>query len=339
MKNSSDAQRLRETPGFRDLAPAVLEALLGKSTKRRIDTGKTLFEAGQPFLDEVYIVRRGKITLQRANGRTDMATPGYLVGLSSELGDAPEAAIARGDRRAGWNTEAADPGAQTVDPRHILNRQVFVVVRIHYGGGEISFRYASSSQFRCEPVPDGCTTIHKSYNIRLLRLRGQIEQALSAPAMQPIGVSQAVSIVRQVIEEQPRRWAYTAFDVTQERVSAIREVLEPVYYTSPYYDGWGFGTAYGHYGFYDGANHWLYPGSSFVNTAYVSKPHADDRNLGPPRRVANAVVRGRRMARQALHRRDRCPSRSAAGGRRERSVPDAGARTLNRNRLDMIGRT
>ncbi len=94
MTNSSDAQRLRETPGFRDLAPAVLEALLGKSTKRRIDTGKTLFEAGQPFLDEVYIVRRGKITLQRANGRTDMATPGYLVGLSSYLGDSPYASSA-----------------------------------------------------------------------------------------------------------------------------------------------------------------------------------------------------------------------------------------------------
>ena len=94
MTNSSDAQRLRETPGFRDLAPAVLEALLGKSTKRRIDTGKTLFEAGQPFLDEVYIVRRGKITLQRADGRTDMATPGYLVGLSSYLGDSPYASSA-----------------------------------------------------------------------------------------------------------------------------------------------------------------------------------------------------------------------------------------------------
>ncbi|NCF28243.1 MAG: CBS domain-containing protein [Gammaproteobacteria bacterium] len=94
MTNSSDAQRLRETPGFRDLAPAVLEALLGKSTKRRIDTGKTLFEAGQPFLDEVYIVRRGKITLQRANGRTEMATPGYLVGLSSYLGDSPYASSA-----------------------------------------------------------------------------------------------------------------------------------------------------------------------------------------------------------------------------------------------------
>jgi CBS domain-containing protein len=94
MTNSSDAQRLRETPGFRDLAPAVLEALLGKSTTRRIDTGKTLFEAGQPFLDEVYIVRRGKITLQRADGRTDMATPGYLVGLSSYLGDSPYASSA-----------------------------------------------------------------------------------------------------------------------------------------------------------------------------------------------------------------------------------------------------
>lgn len=99
MKNSSDAQLLRETPGFRDLDTAVLETLLGKTRKRQIKAGKTLFGAGQPFLDEVYIIRRGEIELRRANGRTEKATPGYLVGLSSYLGDSPYAstAVARED--------------------------------------------------------------------------------------------------------------------------------------------------------------------------------------------------------------------------------------------------
>jgi len=99
MKSSSDAQLVHETPGFRDLDPAVLEALLAETTKRRIDAGKTLFDAGQPFRDEVYIVRRGEIELQRADGRTEKATPGYLVGLSSYLGESPYAskAVARED--------------------------------------------------------------------------------------------------------------------------------------------------------------------------------------------------------------------------------------------------
>ena len=94
MNSSSDARLLRETRGFRDLDPAVLEALLAKATKRTIDAGSILFDAGQAFLDEVYIVRRGRIELRRANGRTEMATPGYLVGLSSYLGDSPYASSA-----------------------------------------------------------------------------------------------------------------------------------------------------------------------------------------------------------------------------------------------------
>jgi CBS domain-containing protein len=99
MNNPSDVPLLRETPGFRDLDTAVLETLLEKTTKRHIDAGKTLFGAGQPFLDEVYIVRRGEVELRRANGRTEKATPGYLVGLSSYLGDSPYAstAVARKD--------------------------------------------------------------------------------------------------------------------------------------------------------------------------------------------------------------------------------------------------
>ena len=79
MSSSGDVQLVRETPGFRDLDPTVLEALLAATTKRQIDAGRTLFDVGQPFLDEVYIVRRGEIALQRANGRTEKAAPGYLV--------------------------------------------------------------------------------------------------------------------------------------------------------------------------------------------------------------------------------------------------------------------
>ena len=65
----TDAQLVGRTPGFRDLDPAVLEALLAKATRRRIGPGETLFEVGQAFLDEVYIVRLGEVELQRPDGR------------------------------------------------------------------------------------------------------------------------------------------------------------------------------------------------------------------------------------------------------------------------------
>ena len=99
MKESSDARLLRETPGFRDLDQTVLEALLAKASKRTLEAGTKLFDAGQAFLGEVYIVRRGQVELRRADGRVEAATPGYLVGLSSYLGDSPYAssAIARED--------------------------------------------------------------------------------------------------------------------------------------------------------------------------------------------------------------------------------------------------
>jgi hypothetical protein len=107
-------------------------------------------------------------------------------------------------------------------------------------------------------------------------LRGQIDQALTEPAGPPIGVSHAVSIVRQVIEEQPRRSAYTVVDVTVERVSAIREIVTPIYYRSAYYGGWAdawwfrSNYGYGHHGFYG-----PFYGSNFLDTAFVSTPHAD----------------------------------------------------------------
>ncbi len=94
MKESSDARLVRETPGFRDLDQTVLEALLATASKRTVEAGTRLFDAGQAFLDEVYIVRRGQVALRRADGRVETATPGYLVGLSSYLGDSPYASSA-----------------------------------------------------------------------------------------------------------------------------------------------------------------------------------------------------------------------------------------------------
>jgi CBS domain-containing protein len=99
MNDITDAQLVGQTPGFRDLEPAALERLLAGAGKRRLGAGDTLFEVGQAFLDEVYIVRRGEIELERPDGRRETAAPGYLVGLSSYLGDSPYAsgATARSD--------------------------------------------------------------------------------------------------------------------------------------------------------------------------------------------------------------------------------------------------
>jgi len=206
-----------------------------------------------------------------------LRNPGTASGNAARI----ESAIVTGARRAGWNTEAGNPIARTIDARYMVRPQVFVIVRIDYRGGQISFRYSDSSGFRCDPVPDGCSSIHKTYNKRLLRLRGQIEQALAEPAATPIGVPHAVSIIRQVIEEQPRRSAYTVVDVTVERVSAIREVVTPVYYPSAYYGGWAddwwfrSNYGYGQHGFYYGPNYGPYYGWNFLDTAFVSTPYAD----------------------------------------------------------------
>lgn len=94
MNHGSDAHLLANTPGFRDLEPRVLETLLAGASTRRLGAGETLFDVGQPFLGEVYIVRGGEIELRRADGRVETASPGYLVGLSSYLGDSPYASAA-----------------------------------------------------------------------------------------------------------------------------------------------------------------------------------------------------------------------------------------------------
>jgi len=183
------------------------------------------------------------------------------------------AAIVRGARRAGWQTESTDPAKRTLLVRYMVRPEVFAVVRIDYFGGRISFEYAGSSGFNCDPAPIGCTKIHKKYNARLLALRTRVSEALDEPVGEPIDIDRAVSTVRQVIEEQPPKTAYTIVDVTDERISAIREVVDPVFYTGPYWDGWGF-YPYSYYPYY---GYGFYPawGFGFRDIGYIPSSRTD----------------------------------------------------------------
>jgi hypothetical protein len=87
--------------------------------------------------------------------------------------------------------------------------------------------------------------------VRLARLRSYIEQALTEPSAPPIGVGQALSIIRQMVEEQPHRNAYTYVDVSEERISAVREVTRYTYYPDYYPDYYP-----GYYYPYYGGFHW-----------------------------------------------------------------------------------
>lgn len=176
-------------------------------------------------------------------------------------------AILVGARRAGWRpvdpaaAEPAGPGAagdagSSLVVRFTVRPGVYADVRIDFAGPQVSFRYAGSGNFSCEPVADGCERIHRSYNVRLARLRDHIAQALAEPRTPPIGVEQALSIIRQMLEEQPPRTAYAHVDVSDERISAAREVLRRTYYYDydyfpdyyfPYYRRYG----WYHHSFYD----------------------------------------------------------------------------------------
>jgi len=154
-------------------------------------------------------------------------------------------AIVSGARRAGWNAETLAPGVSALRARYTVRPDVYAVVRIDYGEGRIAFRYLNSSNFRCTPGADGCERIHRRYNKGLLRLREEVAVAIVEPEGPPISPPEAVAIVRQVLEEQPRRSAYLEVDVTPERISASREVLR--YVPVPYALDWGFYSYYGVY--------------------------------------------------------------------------------------------
>lgn len=151
-----------------------------------------------------------------------------------------ETAIAVGARRAGWRVEGAVPGAPAVDVKLPLRPEQFAIVRIDFGGSELSFRYLGSHDLRCDPTPDGdsCTRIHRRYNDALRLLRDHIAEALQEPPPPPINEQQALATIRQLVEEQPDRYAYTAVDVSPQRVAAIRHEVQATYFGDPFYDPW-----------------------------------------------------------------------------------------------------
>jgi len=94
MSPVDDTTLLRHTPGFRDVDEEAAAAMLASATPRALAAGETLFAVGEAFRNEVYFLRRGAVELRRASGRVERPPPGYLLGLSSYLGDSPYASTA-----------------------------------------------------------------------------------------------------------------------------------------------------------------------------------------------------------------------------------------------------
>ena len=87
MNKSSQVSLLADTPGFRGTDPAILRALLARAAPRTLADGEVLFSTGDEFRGEIYMLETGRVKLTRPGGVTHYPPPGYLLGLSSYLGE------------------------------------------------------------------------------------------------------------------------------------------------------------------------------------------------------------------------------------------------------------
>jgi CBS domain-containing protein len=87
MSKSSQISLLADTPGFRGTDPAILRALLARAAPRTLTDGEVLFSTGEEFRGEIYMLETGRVKRTRPGGVTYYPPPGYLLGLSSYLGE------------------------------------------------------------------------------------------------------------------------------------------------------------------------------------------------------------------------------------------------------------
>ncbi|AKH21875.1 putative nucleotidyltransferase substrate binding domain-containing protein [Sedimenticola thiotaurini] len=78
-------QRLAATRTFRDVPLATLQALVASAGRRTLPGGATLFEPGETYRKEVYILLEGDVVMHRPTGRQDTVMPGDLIGLANYL--------------------------------------------------------------------------------------------------------------------------------------------------------------------------------------------------------------------------------------------------------------
>jgi CBS domain-containing protein len=87
MNENSRVSLLADTPGFRGTDLAILRALLANAAPRALADGEVLFSTGEEFRDEIYMLETGRVKRTRPGGVAHYPPPGYLLGLSSYLGE------------------------------------------------------------------------------------------------------------------------------------------------------------------------------------------------------------------------------------------------------------
>jgi CBS domain-containing protein len=85
---------LRATPGLQEVPDEALAALCAAARSRQLADGEALFSAGDEFRSEIYLLAKGAIEIRRVAGRVERPDPGYFLGLSGYLAEAPYASTA-----------------------------------------------------------------------------------------------------------------------------------------------------------------------------------------------------------------------------------------------------
>jgi hypothetical protein len=134
-------------------------------------------------------------------------------------------AILRGLARSGWVAQEREPGETVLYARYTKGSH-FAVVKIDYSEDQLSLSYFDSGNLYCKPRGDTCEKIHKAYNVWVQKLHGNISEALYEARQPPLYPSEAMAIIRQVIEEQPRPFDVTSVDVTNERIHVVKHVVK-----------------------------------------------------------------------------------------------------------------
>ena len=82
---ASDHQRIADSSMWHTLDPATIDAVLAASEEMRLEAGRFLFRAGDPYRKYIYIHLEGALEQTAASGDHREAHPGDVVGLASYL--------------------------------------------------------------------------------------------------------------------------------------------------------------------------------------------------------------------------------------------------------------
>lgn len=84
-KAASDHQRIAESRMWHTLDPQTVDAMLAAGEEMRLEAGRFLFRAGNPYRKHIYIHLEGTLEQTAASGDHREAQPGDVIGLASYL--------------------------------------------------------------------------------------------------------------------------------------------------------------------------------------------------------------------------------------------------------------